>query len=128
MLPAESPSNDVDTLPTFEAQMWIGTGKIFSASQIPLHVLHEKYNRLKIPDVHLVHFPAVDLPVTQFTALLLLVQSTEIITTAAKTWFSKDEPCTDVTCLLAQPIPPRALRSSPKDRKPAALIVKDYTI
>jgi hypothetical protein len=105
MLPAESPSDDLDALPAFDAHTWIGTGKIFSASQTPLHVLYEKYNQLKIPDVHLVHFPALDLPVTQFTALLLPAQSTEIIITAAKIWFSKDEPCTDVTCLLARPIP-----------------------
>jgi hypothetical protein len=111
MLPAESPpddsSNELDALPAFDAHTWIGTGKIFSVSEIPLHVLQEKYNQLEIPDNHLVHFPAVDLPVTQFTSLLLPTQSTEIITTVAKIWFSKDEPCTDVTCLLARPIPPK---------------------
>jgi hypothetical protein len=85
MLTAESPSDDLQVDAPFDAHTWIGTGKLFSASQTPLHVLHEKYNQLKIPDVHLVHFPAVDLPVTQFTSLPLPAQSTEIITTAEGT-------------------------------------------
>ena len=106
-LPIESPPDDLDALPTFDAHEWIGTGKLFSVSQTPLHVLQEKHNQLKIPDIHLVHFPAVDLPITKFTVLHLPAQSREIITTAAKIWFSSEEPCTDVACLVARPVPPK---------------------
>lgn len=103
--PEELLSNDLDALPAFVADEWIGTGKTFSFSQSPLHVLQEKCNQLIIPDTHLVHFPTTDLPVTKFIELPLPTQSTEIITTAAKIWFSNDMPFTDVKCLLARPIP-----------------------
>ena len=93
--PVESPPDDLDALPTFDAHEWIGTGKLFSVSRTPLHVLQEKNNQLKLPDIHLVHFPAVDLPITQFTVLHLPAQSREIITTTPKIWFSRDEPCTE---------------------------------
>ena len=92
---ASEEPNNLDTLPAFAAEKWIGTGKTFSFSQSPLHVLQEKHNQLMIPDGHLIHFPATDLPVTIFIELSLPKQSTEIITTATKIWFSKDIPCTE---------------------------------
>ena len=103
--PEELLSDDLDALPAFVAEEWIENGKIFSLSQTPLHVLQEKQNQLIIPEAHLSHFPAVDLPITKFIELHLPAQSMEIITTAAKIWFSKDMPRTDVKCLLARPIP-----------------------
>ena len=59
------------------------------SGQTPLHVLQEKHKQIIIPDAQLIHFPAVDLSVTKFIELPLPAQSTEIITTAAKIWFSK---------------------------------------
>ena len=63
--PEELLSNNLDALPTFGAEEWIGNGKTFSLSQTetPLHVLQEKHNQLIIPDAHLIRFPAMDLPV-----------------------------------------------------------------
>ena len=103
--PKELLSNNLDALPAFRAEEWIGNRKTFSLSQTPLHVLQEKHNQLIIPDAHLIHFPAMDLPVTKFIELPLPAQSMEIITTAAKIWFSKDVPHTNVKSLLARPIP-----------------------
>lgn len=49
-LPEELLSNNLDVLPTFRAEEWIGNGKIFSLSQTPLHVPQAKHNQLIIPD------------------------------------------------------------------------------
>jgi len=92
-------------LPTFDTQERIGTGKTFSLSKIPLHVLIEKQKQIVIPDIHLHHFPPVALPVAKFIKLPLPIHSMEIITTAPKIWFSKDSSCTNVICLLKRPIP-----------------------
>jgi hypothetical protein len=97
-LPKELP-NDLDVLPAFDTKEWIGTGKIFSLSKNPLHVLIKKQKQIVIPDTHLHHFPPVALPATKFIELPLPIHSTEIIMTTPKIWFSKDSPCTDVICL-----------------------------
>jgi hypothetical protein len=47
-----APSDNLDALPAFLAEEWIGKGKTFSLSQTPLHVLQEKQNQLIIPDAH----------------------------------------------------------------------------
>ena len=62
----EVPDN-VDALPVqvFETQEWIGVRKKYILSDIPLHVHFQKGQQL-IPNTYLIHFPAVNLPVTEF--------------------------------------------------------------
>ena len=69
-----------------------------------LHVLLEQKKSLTIPDAYLVHFPAVDLPIAKFIQLQLPIQSTAIITTTTKNWFSKDSPQDDIMGLFTRPI------------------------
>jgi hypothetical protein len=76
--------DDIDALPVFEAWQWIGIGKKYVMSKIPLHVHIEKEQQLIIPDMNLAHFPAINLPITKFMELSLPLQSTEIITTNSR--------------------------------------------
>ena len=107
----EVPDN-VDALPVFETQEWIGVRKKYILSDIPLHVHFQKEQQLIIPSTYLIHFPAVNLPVTEFIELTLPTQSTEIITTSTKVWFSKDPPHFNTAEFLTRPTPPKAFLDS----------------
>jgi hypothetical protein len=103
---------DLDSLPPFNAREWIGVRKKYVLSEIPLQVHFQMRQQLVIPHAHLAHFPAVDLPVVKFIKLQLPVQSTEIITTTTKTWFSKDIPNLDTTTFFTRPIPVKTFLDS----------------
>ena len=66
----EEAPNNIDALPVFKTQEWISVGKKYILSDIPLHVHFQKEQQLIIPNTYLVHFPAVNLPVTEFIVLL----------------------------------------------------------
>jgi hypothetical protein len=97
---------DLANVPPFIDKDWIGTGKRYPKTNTPYEVLWAKEDRLKIPDLHLKHFPAPNLPVVQFLKHELPPQSAEIITTKAQSWFHCDTSTTDVKVLLKWPIPP----------------------
>ncbi|KAM6495644.1 hypothetical protein JOM56_008350 [Amanita muscaria] len=96
---------DLDALPTLEVADWIGVGKKYNPSTIPLYVLFEKQNQLTVPASHSNYFSSPTLPVQRFIELSLPIQSTEIITLSSKIWFSMDSPCDDIRYLANRPIP-----------------------
>ena len=93
-------------VPPFIDKDWIGTGKQYPKSNTPHEVRWAREDRLKIPELHLKHLPAPNLPVVQFIEHELPPQSAEIITTKAQSWFHRDMPTSDIKVLLKRPIPP----------------------
>ena len=82
--------------------------KQYPKTDTPYEVLWAREDRLKVPDLHLKHLPAPNLPVIQFLEHELPPQSAEIITTKAQSWYHCDMPTTDIHVLLKRPIPPAA--------------------
>ena len=99
---------DLANVPLFIDKDWIGMGKQYPKSNTPHEVRWAKDDRLKIPELHLKHLPAPNLPVVQFVKHELPPQSAEIITTKAQSWFHHDMPIdtSDIKVLLKRPIPP----------------------
>ncbi|KAG6916064.1 hypothetical protein DXG01_008589 [Tephrocybe rancida] len=91
--------------PHFSSTDWIGVGKKYPTKNIPPEVLAAKADILRIPEHHTSEFPLDNLPATQFIALQLPRQSSDILSVKVKKWFSHDEPSTDVHLLLNRPIP-----------------------
>ena len=112
LLMEEEVPDNVDALPIFETQEWIGVGKKYTLSNIPLHVHFQKEWQLIIPKTYLIHFPAVNLPVTEFIEITLPTQSTEVIMTSTKVWFSKDPPHVNMAGFLTRPTPPKVFLDS----------------
>ena len=75
---------DIDALSPFNPWEWIGVGKKYVQSEIPLQVYFQMWQQLIILYAHLAHFPAIDLQVIKFIEPQLPVQSTEIITRQQK--------------------------------------------
>ena len=100
---------DLAAVPHFIASEWIGIGKRYPTINTPYEVQWARDKLLKIPETEAECLPSPSLPVTQFLQLNLPPQAAEIITTKPRTWFSNDEPCTEVTVLMTRPIPPKSL-------------------
>jgi hypothetical protein len=101
-------SLDLVNVPPFIEKHWIKAGKQYPKDGTPYEVEWARQDRLKIPELHLKHLPAQNLPVSQFLRHELPPLSAEIITTKARSWFNPDMPITDTTILLNRPIPPTA--------------------
>jgi hypothetical protein len=99
---------DLDNVPPFIDKQWIKAGKQYPKNNTPYEVLWARNDILNIPEVHLNHLPEQNLPVSQFLLHELPLQSAEIITTKARSWFNPDMPITDTKILLNRPIPPAA--------------------
>jgi hypothetical protein len=97
--------DDIDTLPPFSPSDWIGTGKTFTPA-LPQQILAKIQRQLAIPENHSTCFPSSTVPVAQFIELKLPFQSTEIITTSAAVWFSKEPASDDIIRILSnRPVP-----------------------
>ena len=97
---------DLDNVPPFIEKDWIKAGKQYPKGNTPYKVLWAREDRLTIPELHLKHLPAQNLPIAQFLKHELPPQSAEIITTKAQSCFHPDIPITDIKALLKRPIPP----------------------
>ncbi|KAG6818744.1 hypothetical protein H0H93_002181 [Arthromyces matolae] len=96
---------DLSNIPPFDARKWIDTGKLYS--DIPFEVQWAKTKAYRVPDAYHYHFPSYNITVKDFIQLKLPKRSAEIITTKPRIWFSHDLPCTDISVLIARPLPPR---------------------
>ena len=92
--------------PPFIEKDWINAGKQYPIQNTPYEVQWARDQLLEVPTTFLHHLPARDLPVTEFLRAKLPHQSSQIITTKARTWFNHDAPTTDVRILMNRPIPP----------------------
>ena len=57
---------DLDNVPPFIDKQWIKAGKQYLKNNTLYEVLWAHEDRLKIPELHLKHLPAQNLPVSQF--------------------------------------------------------------
>lgn len=86
---------------------WIGKGKIYPASDVPLVIQMARSRVLAIPLTYTMYLPSRQLSITDFLKAELPVQSSALISIAAINVFSTEEPNEDITCLKTRPIPPK---------------------
>ncbi|KAG6905164.1 hypothetical protein DXG01_004460, partial [Tephrocybe rancida] len=91
----------------FDKRDWIGIGKVYPTTNVPDEVQCKKEEMLSIPDAHIEFFPNPALPVKQFIALALPMQSSEIISIKVKKWYSTQTPNASIDILLNRTIPPK---------------------
>jgi hypothetical protein len=82
--------------PLFTEKDWINTGKQYPIQNMPYEVQWVRDRLLEVPMTFLHHLPVRDLPVTEFLCAKLPHQSSQVITTKARTWFNHNAPTTDV--------------------------------
>ena len=105
---------DLDNVPPYIDKQWIKAGKQYLKNNTLYEVLWAHEDRLKIPELHLKHLPAQNLPVSQFLWHELPPQSAEIITTKAWLWFNPDMPINWHKNSIEQACPADGFSSQPR--------------
>jgi hypothetical protein len=105
-------SSDTVTIPDsplgfWDEQLWIGKNKRYPASETPDYILAARSEVMAIPAAYAVFIPDARLSISDLLRANLPVQSSALITTAARRAFCKDEPNEDLACLAVRHIPPR---------------------
>ncbi|KAJ6620818.1 hypothetical protein B0H10DRAFT_2432733 [Mycena sp. CBHHK59/15] len=98
----------VDDEKEFIADDWIRKGKDYS-DDLPWEVIEAKNAVFKLPAPVVGLIPAGNVPVTEFAALALPRQSSELAYGETQLWFSNDEPTTDIGVLKdrTRTVPPQ---------------------
>jgi len=86
---------------------WIGKGKIYLASDVPLFIQTARSRVLAIASTYATYLPSQHLSVTDLLKAELPVQSSALTSITAVNAFSTEEPNKDVTCLKTRPVPPK---------------------
>ncbi|KAJ6602110.1 hypothetical protein B0H10DRAFT_1958265 [Mycena sp. CBHHK59/15] len=92
----------VDDEKEFIADDWIRKGKDYS-DHLPWEVIQAKNAVFKLPAPVVGRIPARNVPVTEFAALALPRQSSELAYGESQLWFSNDEPTTDIGVFVHWP-------------------------
>ncbi|KAJ7242483.1 hypothetical protein C8J57DRAFT_1084298 [Mycena rebaudengoi] len=93
----------IDDTP-FIPEYWLGKGKAYSDA--PFEVIAAKNAVFKLPPQVLRQIPDGNLPVMEFSELVLPRMSSELVYGESQLWFSDDEPTTDTALLTGRSIPP----------------------
>jgi hypothetical protein len=86
---------------------WIGKGKIYSASDVPLFIQTACSRVLAIPSTYATYLLSQHLSVTDLLKAELPVQLSALISIMAINAFSTEQPNQNVTCLKTRPVPPK---------------------
>ena len=86
---------------------WIGKGKKYPASDVPLVIQMARSKVLAIPLTYTAYIPSRHLSISDLLNAELPVQSAALISIAAVNVFSTEKPNEDITCLKTRPIPPK---------------------
>ena len=86
---------------------WIGKGKIYPASDVPLFIQAARSRVLAIPSTYTAYLPSRHLSITDLLNAELPAQSSALISITAANAFSTEEPNEDITCLKTRPVPPK---------------------
>ncbi|KAJ6615754.1 hypothetical protein B0H10DRAFT_2220087 [Mycena sp. CBHHK59/15] len=111
--PLRSPSVDIDLSEetiSFIPEHFIACNKTFPGADDhdpPSRGAREALAAVLAIPSDLKHLPADDLPISQFVALELPLQSRAFVLTQPQTWYHTDSPTTDVACLMSRPVPPQ---------------------
>ena len=90
----------------FHEREWIDTGKQEHVDLLDFVKSTREAARVVPDDVlRMVHLPSPNVLVVDFVAWELPRLSSEIISTKAETWFSKDSPSINIHILLSRPVP-----------------------
>jgi hypothetical protein len=86
---------------------WIGKGKIYPASDVPLFIQTARSRVLVIPSTYTTYLPSQHPSITDLLEAELHVQSSALISITAVNAFSTEEPNEDITCPKTHPVPPK---------------------
>ncbi|PSR85652.1 hypothetical protein PHLCEN_2v5381 [Hermanssonia centrifuga] len=97
---------DIDEDKDFIAEEWIGKDKMFPPlTSIPSFILFAYEKAYAIPENLDHHLPSMDMTAAMFLHTQLPAQSPKPSFSKPETWFSMDDPCTDLSTLLSRPVP-----------------------
>ncbi|KAJ7292486.1 hypothetical protein C8J57DRAFT_1456964 [Mycena rebaudengoi] len=100
-------ADDLDDYPPFVPSEWIGVNKKFPEDPTPT-IYYARNAILEIPASEIVA-PAPGLPVRGFVDMSLPPQSSSLIFSESKLWFSTEAPTTNVSVLRTRPVPPKEI-------------------